>query len=366
MGLAAALLTACGDKPRGPLEVQGKTMLMEPRMGFSPVPVTVEFQNREKGQIVNNKTGETQAFTYTLEGTELVLHTIHKSGKPENPTNFSLDGQRYAGDDVILKEMSEKDVQDIAQKVQQLKEQEAQEQARQAQEQQKAQELAAKLSPQGAPKDPATYTNVSTIEDTAHNWATWLYIAHKHHDTPREEEELLRLFSAPWNTTKDSFERQAMRAAELERIAQRLGEVRAMEYIQIPWQEARNTLGLEIRASTDGSTYDFENKSFRLSGTLCDYESTLHTDSGARFTVSQDKAFCALPVPDEAMARQIETARTSRAGVHLRPHGYFKVVGMSEGNITLVPVGLDIALHEGNKYQQRAGELVTQISHWPH
>ncbi len=365
MSLAAALLAACGDDPRGPLEVQGKTMLMEQRGGWgSNVPVKLEFSGREKGQIINMVTAEKVDFTYSLEGEDLVVNIQTPGGDNIESLEFELDGSRYKGSNFVLAEMKAEDVARLAAQMEELKQKAAKEQARKAEEERKAKEREAKLSPKGAPKDTSSYISITNIGDDSNDWGAWVYMAHQKPEE-RSDDELLRLFSNRWNSTKDSFERQAMRAEELSRIKQRLDEVRKINYVHFPWSNNTSAFQLKISQSSGGDAYDFEKKSFHLSGSLCSNQNYERTRSNVSYAVMHNPAFCWLPVPDEALARQIEAARTSRNGVHLRPEAYAKIIHLEDEGFVMVPVGLVLPVYTGNIYQRKPGEQLTQISLWP-
>lgn len=57
--------------------------------------------------------------------------------------------------------------------------------------------------------------------------------------------------------------------------------------------------------------------------------------------------------------------RTSRNGVHLRLEAYAKIIHLEEEGIVLVPVGLELPVYTGNRYQRKPGEQLEQISLWP-
>ena len=69
------LLAACGDKPRGPLEVQGKTFMDR------EFPVQFEFSGRDKGRLWNVSTDQSIDFQYTLEDKKLMLEYTQPNSK---------------------------------------------------------------------------------------------------------------------------------------------------------------------------------------------------------------------------------------------------------------------------------------------
>lgn len=57
--------------------------------------------------------------------------------------------------------------------------------------------------------------------------------------------------------------------------------------------------------------------------------------------------------------------RTSRNGVHLRLEAYAKIIHLEDEGFVMVPVGLELPVYTGNRYQRKPGEQLAQISLWP-
>lgn len=351
LAISAMLLAACSDEPRGPLEVQNKTMLLS-----GDVLVKFEFTDRKKGQVTLLETGEAQTFEYTLDGDQLVVRIARPGGDKVDEMKLVRDGQRFEAEDshFVLSELTPEMEKRWADQAAQKKEAER-----------KAKELAEKLKPQGAPADAAAYTLLDDIGDEGNDWGAWVALAWS--TEPQNDDELLRMLSRPWNNTRDSFERQALRGPELERIQQRLAEVRKIAYVRIPWSLEMTGLYMDIKQPSGAEAYDFDKKSFHLSGNMCERENRESTHSNVRYVVKHDAAFCWLPVPDEAQARSIEAARSNnRQGVHVRTEVFAKIAQVKGFEITLVPVALEMPVHLGNRYQRKPGELLAQVSLWPY
>ena len=341
LAAASVLLAACSDKPRGPLEVQGQ-VFMDRRL-----PVQLEFLGREKGRMTNFDSDMSTDFRYTLEGEKLVLHVPRKDGKPDDVLELELNGKKYSGSRLNL---LVKDADDEA-RITRIKE------AASARA-----EIAKKLSPKGAPSDPAAYRLITGLGDDNNEGAAWVGAAW---DKPMDDDELLRMFSRKWRSTEDSFDRQGMRAEELKRIKQRLTEVRKVEFIAIPSGE-RTDAGFQVSLHQPygKEAYDFEKKSFHVLGGAC-AGANHATRSNTLLVQNTDPEFCWLPVADEAVARRIETTRTGK-GVLSEHILYAKVAGVQSGRVQLVAVGMDYRLYEQNYREPRPEELLAEVRYWPH
>ena len=336
---AAVLLTACSDKPRGPLEVHGQ-VFMDRKM-----PLQLEFLGRDKGRLTNFDMEVQTDFSYTLEGSKLVVHIPGQDGRPEQVVELALDGKRYSGGPLNLYAKDAGDEERIKQ-IQENKRVRA--------------EIAKNLSPKGAPSDRAAYRLTTELGDENNDWGAWVAAAW---DKPMEDDELLRMFSRKWRSTEDSFERQGMRAAELERIKQRLTQLRKVEFIAIPW-DPRGSMQVSVHQPYGEEGYDFEKKSFHVLGEQCNGMNFV-TPSNSSFKPNEDKAFCLLPVADEAVARRIEATRTGK-GVLLRNTAYTKIAGMEGRHVRLAIVGVDYAVYEQNYREPKPEELLAEVAHWPY
>mgnify|MGYP003457415688 CR=1 FL=1 len=101
--VSAMLLAGCSDKPRGPLEVQGKTWLLN---GGSPLKL--DFSERKKGRTTHLETGEFRDFKYTLKGDQLVVHIARTGSDKVNEITFMRDGERFDADRLFLSKMMPK------------------------------------------------------------------------------------------------------------------------------------------------------------------------------------------------------------------------------------------------------------------
>lgn len=97
------LLAACGDKPRGPLEVQGKTFMDR------EFPVQFEFSSRDKGRLWNISTDRSLDFQYTLEDKKLVIEYTQPNSKEVTKEVLELGDSRYSGGVLDLAELKPED-----------------------------------------------------------------------------------------------------------------------------------------------------------------------------------------------------------------------------------------------------------------
>lgn len=218
---------------------------------------------------------------------------------------------------------------------------------------------AKKLGISEAPRDASRY--VDMVERFGPNWATYYVLAHSTAD--RSDEEKLGLFSSRWNSTRDSFEREGMKAEELAAIETVLKEVSAIEYIALsldiggsnPWA------GLD----TMGGGYDFERKGFTLVGPACDSSMAYSNGNGVSYAVSETHgaALCFLPVEDQAIAQQIERVRTATGAINaVRGKALYKL-GPVEGNrIELLPVGMNVEV--GDFFLNKSREPLLSTVVW--
>ena len=99
----AVLLAACGDKPRGPLEVQGKTFMDR------KFPVQFEFSGRDKGRLWNVSTDQSIDFQYTLEDKKLVIEFTQPNSNKVTKEVLELGDSRYSGGVLDLAELKPED-----------------------------------------------------------------------------------------------------------------------------------------------------------------------------------------------------------------------------------------------------------------
>ena len=99
----ATLLVACGDKPRGPLEVQGKTFMDR------KFPVQFEFSGRDKGRLWNVSTDQSIDFQYTLEDKKLVIEFTQPNSNKVTKEVLELGDSRYSGGVLDLAELKPED-----------------------------------------------------------------------------------------------------------------------------------------------------------------------------------------------------------------------------------------------------------------
>ena len=331
------LLAACGDKPRGPLEVQGKTFMDR------EFPVQFEFSSRDKGRLWNISTDRSLDFQYTLEDKKLVIEYTQPNSKEVTKEVLELGDSRYSGGVLDLAELKPED----QKRVEKIKEETRQ-----------AKEREAKLSPKGAPSDTKAYTSIDTIGDESNDWGGWLAAAWNAEKT--SDDTLLQYFSRKWSSTEDSFARQEMRASELARIKQRLAEVRKIEYLHLPHAQKF----VPTRLQVDKQAYDFDKKSFHILGSACGLGLAEQTRSGVTVSMTKNPDFCWLPVPDPEVARKVEAARIA-GGVVIDGDFYAKLVYIDASNdMTLVPVGAQLQVLKQTYSPAKPEDLLAEVSLW--
>ena len=337
-----ALLAACGDKPRGPLEVQGKTFMDR------EFPVQFEFSSRDKGRLWNISTDRSLDFQYTLEDKKLVIEYTQPNSKEVTKEVLELGDSRYSGGVLDLAELKPED----QKRVEEIKEETRQEKERQA-----------KLSPKAAPTDTKAYTSIETIGDESNDWGAWLAVAWN--TDKRSDDDLLKYFSRKWSSTEDSFARQEMRASELARIKQRLAEVRKIEYLHLPNAQKFVPTRLQVNKPSNAEAYDFDKKSFHILGSACGLGLSEQTRSGVSVSMTKNPDFCWLPVPDPEVARQVEAARIA-GGVVIDGDFYVKLAYINASNdMTLVPVGAQLRVLKQTYMPAKPEDLLAEVNLWP-
>lgn len=342
LAAASVLLAACSDKPRGPLEVQGKTFMDH------EYPVQFAFSGRDKGRLWNISTDKSVDFQYTLEGEKLVIEYPKPDGKGVQKHTLELSNTRYRDGNLAIAELQPED----QKRVDKIKEAARQQDER-----------AAKLSPKGAPRDPQAYTSVETIGDENNDWGAWLAVSWN--ADKRSDDQLLQYFSRAWSNTQDSFARQEMRAPELARIKQRLGELRKIEYLHIPQAQRYQMTRMQVDKPYDGEAYDFDKKSFHILSSACASNMSGQTPSGVTVSMAQNPAFCWLPVPDPDVARQVEAART-KGGVKVEGDFYAKLAYIDASNkVTLVPIGAQLQVLKETYRPAKPEDRLADVNLWP-
>ena len=340
-------LAACSPKPRGPVEVLDKTYLDRDN-GYE-----IQFSSKEQGKFKNYALDNSTTVRYTLEGDKLVI-TIpaEAADKKDAVLDLERSGDRFKGKAYgKFFEFSLK-TPDDEMRIEKFKK-EGREQA----------ELNKSLSPQGAPSDKSVYMPTSSIDDENNDWMTWIAVSRN--AGAQSEENLLGMLSKAWYGTNDSFKKQEVKASEIQRIKDKLDELKSVEYIALKKTD-RNS---GPTAMLDDKGYSFEKKGFPIFGSLCQRDLNVSTRSGASYSISgeNDGKFCLLPVADESLARQIEEQRTKNS-IRVDPLvSYFKIAGVSGDNrISLVPIGADFSVTKETYRQPVAGDELASFSVWPY
>lgn len=141
------------------------------------------------------------------------------------------------------------------------------------------------------------------------------------------DEEKLRRLSLPYINESNAFKRQEIARAELPKLNQKLDVYRRSDYFSVPIAGTA-TQPLILNFITLGS-YDFASKSFKLDRYGRDCWGSSIGAYGASMKIQSQGFTCDLVVPDEALARMIEEAR-SKSLLEVRGTAYLfapKVVG---------------------------------------
>lgn len=221
---------------------------------------------------------------------------------------------------------------------------------------------AKKTSISGAPRDVGRYTDL--LAEFGPEWAT--YYALSQDPSLADEDKKLGLFSERWNATQDSFARQDMRAAELEKIEQRIRRISALEYVALPFGHLMSGNGggpgITLTSGASGG-YQAELKGFPVLGELCRSGISYGNAQGVTVAIAREggNQVCHIPVSDESVARQLEGLRAQHR-LQIKGVGLFKLGPTNGTRIELLPVGARVALGEfGYDPDQQAPALFTTL-----
>lgn len=220
-------------------------------------------------------------------------------------------------------------------------------------------EQAKKVSIEDAPREASGYVDVA--RRFGPNWATYYVLSQE--AKPVSEEDKLGMLSRRWNSTSDSFEREGMKAAELAKIDADIAAMGKTSYIALPVDIgagfASPWLGLD---ASEG--YDFERKGFPLTGSLCSDSMAYSNENDVTFSVSDERGadVCFLPVPDPAIAKQLERLRIDAPTGSTRGSAFYKI-GPTRGNrVTLLAVGTQLEV--GDFDYEGKGEPMFAATTW--
>jgi len=202
-------------------------------------------------------------------------------------------------------------------------------------------EQAKKVSIEDAPREASGYVDV--VKEFGPNWATYYVLSQE--GSPVSDEDKLGMLSRKWNSTSDSFEREAMKGAELGKINAAISAMGKTSYIALPVSIATNNPWLGLDRSEG---YDFERKGFPLTGALCSDNMAFSNENDVRYSVSDEHGadVCFVQVPDPAIAKQVERLRIDDATGSTRGTAFYKI-GPTRGNrVTLLAVGTKLEFGE--------------------
>lgn len=332
-------LVGCSEKPRGPVEVLGKTYMLDRS------PTQVEFTSKDTATATDLSTGKHQEWKYTLQGDAMTITMPWGNGQPRT-FDLHRDGNNFSGPISIAPKTPADDT-----RIERAKQEE---QAHKAAEE--------RASPKGAPSDKTAYTPSADISDENNVWYVWLTAAWSAQN--QDDQTKLGVLSRAWYSTNDSFARQAVKDKELARINAKLIDLKKLNYVAIGEAKGDTTL-----ATLDTSTgYDFGKKGFQLTSWVCG-SGGLGGKSGVNYSfVESDRngPFCFLPVTDEEAAKKIESLRSSNQSIRIATTVYAKVAGMDGGRLQFVPVGADYAVYKQTYKPNTPDELITTVSYWPY
>lgn len=340
--VVVGMLAGCGDKPRGPVEVLGKTYML------ASAPTQLAFSSKDTVDVTDLSTNKHYEWKYTLQGDEMTLTMPWSNGRTRT-FDLHRNGNDFSGDDLSMAPKSPADDARIA-------ESKKAEQAHEA--------LEARMSPKGAPSDKSAYTPSQSLSDENNVWYVWLTMART--ADKQDDQTKLGVLARAWYGTSDSFARQAVKDKELARINAKLDSLKKLDYVAVSTAPQESDL---VYINTMKG-YDFDKKGFYVIGNLC-------TGGGAggksgvnySFTVSQnDGPFCFLPLADEEAAKKIEALRsTSQSGsLRIAATVYAKVAGVNGASLELVPVGVDYTIYKRSYKPNTPDEQLAAVSYWPY
>lgn len=345
--LAAAvvgMLVGCGDKPRGPVEVLGKTYMV------TSTATQLEFSTKDTAKATDLSTDKQQEWKYTLQGDELTLTVPWGNGQPRI-FDLHRSGNDFAGQLSITPKSPADDARIAALK-------------KQAQERKAAEERA---SPKGAPSDKSAYTASQGIGDENNEWYVWLTMARAADN--QDDQTKLGVLSRAWYGTNDAFARQSVRDKELARLNAKLDSLKRLDYVAV----SDTPKGSDMVMINTMKGYDFDKKGFYLMGDVCSGQ--LHSaggKSGVYYSFVSAKTdegpFCFLPLADEETAKKIEALRASSQSGSLRiaTTVYAKVAGVNGSRLQLVPVGADYSVYKRSYKPSTPDDLIAAVSYWPY
>lgn len=336
-------LAACSDKPRGAVEVLGKTYMV------ANTATQLEFASKDTIKATDLSTGKQQDWKYMLEGDEMTVTMPWGDGTPRT-FDLHRSGNDFTGNLSIAPKSAADDA-----RIERFKQQ--------AQEKKAADE---RSSPKGAPSDASAYSASKVIGDENNEWYVWTAMAWNAKD--QNDETRLGILSRAWYGTNDSFARQAVKDSELARINKKLDDVRKIDYVAI--SEGKGDADfVQFDTVTDKAGYDFDKKGFRVIGNICAGNGTLlGGKSGVHYRFIGDGPICFLPVADEEAAKKIEALRsTSQSGsLRIATTVYAKIAGMNGTDLQLVPIGADYAVYTRSYKPNTPDDLITKASYWPY
>nr|WP_244109130.1 hypothetical protein [Burkholderia anthina] len=341
--MLAGALAACSDKPRGAVEVLGKTYML------ADTATQLEFSDKDTVKVTDLSTGKQQDWKYTLQGDEMTVTMPWGDGKPRT-FDLHRSGNDFTGNLSIAPKSAADDAR--IEKFKQL-----------AQEKKASEE---RSNPKSAPSDKTAYTAIKDIGDDNNEWYVWTAMAWNAKD--QDDETKLGILSRAWYGTNDSFARQSVKDKELARINQKLGDVRKIDYVAVSEGEKDSDL-VQFDTITDKAGYDFDKKGFRVTGSICPGNGmSLGGKSGVRYKFVGDGPVCFLPVADEEAAKKIEALRsTSQSGsLRIATTVYSKIAGMNGAELQLVPIGVDYAVYKRSYKPGTSDDLITTASYWPY
>ncbi|RKE25265.1 hypothetical protein B0G76_6792 [Paraburkholderia sp. BL23I1N1] len=181
------------------------------------------------------------------------------------------------------------------------------------------------------PNSQSENTPLASYEQVDRTDGTWLtYVAITHATGQPAQEELLNLFSPQYYNEHDAFKKHDLIATEWPRIQTNMQHYAAQKYYSVPFGASPTTNGSNaLNVATFAiKPYDFDTKSFPLTP----FGQTVYGNrQGVQLYISTPDAFTHLKVGDEALARQMEQAR-SNISLFIGGTVYLRVDDIQNGN----------------------------------
>jgi hypothetical protein len=376
-------LIGCSEEPRGPVEVLGKTYVLNNDAPGALI-MLLEFTKKDiiKVTAPASPDGKSVEWKYTLQGDAMTITIPEGKGGKEtvvldlhrNGNSFLTADSYFTRDRFLISPKSPADDARIEAQKKAVQERLANE-AKRNQAIKAAQE---RRNPKGSPSDKSAYVPGKDMGDENNEWYVWQVMART--AEAQNEETRLGVLSRAWYSTKDAFAHQEMKAKELARINAKLADIGKINYISINDADIYGYYDHKIPNSFIISSigeYDFKRKGFKIVGSICQ-EGKFNIPFGGKsgthyaFTRSDENIaehpFCFLPIADDDAARKMEAIRVAGdRTLRITTTVYAKIADVGSATLALVPIGADYSVYEVSRNKPLdLNDPITTVSYWPY